>query len=255
MNDLSRANNDMNNLLAGTGIGTVFVDHQLRISRFTPAATPVINLIPTDVGRPVGHIVSNLVGYDRLVEDVQSVLDTLAPMETEVQSIKGDWYQLRIRPYRTVDNVIEGAVITFVDITQIKKVEEALHEARELAESIVSTVREPLVVLDADLRVVTANQAFYNTFRAQPAETLGHMLYELGNGQWDAPDLRQLLEEILAHNATFDDFEVTQNFEQIGRRIILLNARRICGEAGQTRLILLAMEDITELPRTEEMRP
>ena len=106
--DLSRANNDMNNLLAGTGIGTVFVDHQLRIQRFTPAVTQVINLILTDVGRPVGHIVSNLVGYDRLVADVQAVLDTLVPKEVEVQTQTGAWYLLRIRPYRTLENVIEG---------------------------------------------------------------------------------------------------------------------------------------------------
>ena len=115
--DLSRANNDMNNLLAGTGIGTVFVDHQLRILRFTPTATRIINLIPSDIGRPVGHIVSNLVGYDRLVADMQAVLDTLIPKEVEVQTKAGDWYTMRILPYRTLDNVIEGAVITFVDIS------------------------------------------------------------------------------------------------------------------------------------------
>ena len=88
--DLSRSNNDMNNLLAGTGIGTIFVDHQLRIQRFTPAVTQVINLILTDVGRPVSHIVSNLVGYDRLAADVQAVLDTLVPKEVEVQTGNGD---------------------------------------------------------------------------------------------------------------------------------------------------------------------
>jgi two-component system CheB/CheR fusion protein len=119
--DLSRANNDMNNLLAGTGIGTIFVDHQLRILRFTPSVTQVINLILTDVGRPVSHIVSNLVGYDRLVEDVQAVLNDLIPKEVEVQTKAGTWFALRIRPYRTLENVIEGAVITFVDITQRKQ--------------------------------------------------------------------------------------------------------------------------------------
>jgi two-component system CheB/CheR fusion protein len=116
--DLSRANNDMNNLLAGTGIGTVFVDHQLRILRFTPAATRIINLILSDVGRPVGHIVSNLVGYDRLVADVQAVLDTLIPKEVKCRPRRARGTLLRIRPYRTLDNVIEGAVITFVDITR-----------------------------------------------------------------------------------------------------------------------------------------
>ena len=127
--DLSRANNDMNNLLAGTGVGTIFVDFQLLIQRFTPSVTQVINLILSDVGRPVGHIVSNLVGYDTLVEDIKAVLDTLIPKEIEVQSKEGEWFLLRIRPYRTLENVIEGAVITFFDISEIKRARETLQHA------------------------------------------------------------------------------------------------------------------------------
>lgn len=124
--DLSRANNDMNNLLAGTGIATVFLDHRLRILRFTPAATKIINLIQSDIGRPVGHIVSNLPGYERLTADTQAVLDTLIPKELDVRSAEGRWFTMRIQPYRTMDNVIEGAVLTFVDITAARKVHEAL---------------------------------------------------------------------------------------------------------------------------------
>ena len=127
--DLSRANNDMNNLISGTGIATIFVDHHLRILRFTPATTQIINLIPGDAGRPVGHIVSNLAGYDRLVEDVQAVLDSLIPRETDVQTKAGTWFTMRIQPYRTIENVIEGAVITFIDITGMKKAQEALQQA------------------------------------------------------------------------------------------------------------------------------
>jgi two-component system CheB/CheR fusion protein len=130
--DLSRANNDMNNLLAGTGIATVFVDHQLRLLRFTPAATRIINLISSDVGRPVGHIVSNLVGYDRLVADLREVLDQLAPKEVEVHTAEGRWYCLRIQLYRTLDNVIEGAVITFLDISERKRTELALRRSEGL---------------------------------------------------------------------------------------------------------------------------
>jgi two-component system, chemotaxis family, CheB/CheR fusion protein len=129
--DLSRANNDMNNLLAGTGIATVFVDHQLRILRFTPTATKIINLIQTDIGRPVSHIVSNLIDYDKLTEDTQAVLDTLVPREAEVKSAGDRWYSMHIQPYRTLDNVIEGAVLTFVDITEAKKLREALREMEE----------------------------------------------------------------------------------------------------------------------------
>ena len=140
--DLSRANNDMNNLLAGTGIGTVFVDHQLCILRFTPAASTIINLILSDVGRPVAHIVSNLVGYDNLILDTQSVLNTLTIKEVEVKSKDGNWYKMRIQPYRTLDNVIEGAVISFVNISEMVKAREELEESRDL-------MRLAVVVRDA----------------------------------------------------------------------------------------------------------
>lgn len=129
--DLTRANNDMNNLLAGTGIATVFVDHAQRILRFTPAATRIINLIQGDVGRPVGHLVSNLEGYDRLSADTQAVLDTLISREVEVRTKAGVWYAMRILPYRTLENVIEGAVITFIDINNLKRAQDALEWSEE----------------------------------------------------------------------------------------------------------------------------
>ena len=129
--DLSRANNDMSNLLAGTGIATIFVDQQLRIMRFTSAATKIINLIPSDIGRLVGHIVSNLPGYDCLMADTQAVLDTLIPMETDVKTVEGRWYTMRIQPYRTMDNVIEGAVLTFVDVTAVRKYHEEMRVNEE----------------------------------------------------------------------------------------------------------------------------
>jgi two-component system CheB/CheR fusion protein len=157
--DLSRINNDMNNLLAGTGVGTLFVDHQLRIARFTPSTTQIINLIPSDVGRPLAHIVSNLVGHDGLLAEVQSVLDTLVPSETEVQTKTGSWYILGIRPYRTVENVIEGAVITFVDITSRKAAEEKLREAERFrAAAEIETVG--IVFFKIDGAITSANGAF-----------------------------------------------------------------------------------------------
>jgi two-component system CheB/CheR fusion protein len=148
--DLSRANNDMNNLLAGTGIATVYVDHRLRILRFTPTATRIINLILSDVGRPVAHLVSNLVGHDRLVEDVQAVLDSLIPIEVEVQTKVGDWYTMRILPYRTQENVIEGAVITFVDISGAKKAQDALRESRSHFRQVAESLPHPVWMCRAD---------------------------------------------------------------------------------------------------------
>lgn len=158
--DLSRTNNDMNNLMAGTGVGTVFVDHQLHIQRFTPAATQAINLIQGDLGRPVGHIATNLEGYDRLTEDTRGVLDSLIPREVEVKTKKGAWYLMRIMPYRTLENVIEGAVVIFVDITARKLAEDARRESedrmREALREAESLRR--MAVLVRDLRgAVTAH--------------------------------------------------------------------------------------------------
>jgi two-component system CheB/CheR fusion protein len=179
--DLSRSNNDMNNLLAGTGIGTVFVDYQLRIQRFTPAVTQVINLIPTDVGRPVGHIVSNMVGYDRLVEDVRAVLDTLVPREVEVETHEGACYLLRIRPYRTQENVIEGAVITFTDTTEMKKVREALRESegmRRLA-VVVRDAHDAITVQDLEGRILAWNPGAERMYGWSEAEALAMNVRDL----------------------------------------------------------------------------
>ncbi len=157
--DLSQANNDMNNLLAGTGIGTVFVDHRLRILRFTPTASVIINLILSDVGRPVGHLASNLVGYDRLVADTQAVLDTLIPKEVIVQTTAGQWYALRIQPYRTLNNVIEGAVITFVDITEMERTRAALRKANDLLRLavVVRDAHDAITVQDLEGRILAWN--------------------------------------------------------------------------------------------------
>jgi two-component system CheB/CheR fusion protein len=157
--DLSRANNDMNNLLAGTGIGTVFVDHQLRILRFTPDAAVITNLIPSDVGRPLAHVVSNLVGYEQLMADVQSVLKMLVPMETEVQTREGKWFTMRILPYRTLDNVIEGAVISFFDISEMVRTREALHLANEQLRLavVVHDASDAITVQDLEGRITAWN--------------------------------------------------------------------------------------------------
>jgi two-component system CheB/CheR fusion protein len=172
--DLLRANNDMINLLAGTGIATVFVDYQLRILRFTPSATQIINLILSDVGRPVSHIASNLVGYDRLVADTQAVLDTLVSKEVEVQTTEDKWYTLRIQPYRTLSNVIEGAVITFVDITEISQTREALRKANDLLRLavVVRDAHDAITVQDLDGRILAWNPGAVRMYGWSEAEAL-----------------------------------------------------------------------------------
>ena len=172
--DLSRANNDMNNLLAGSGVGTVFVDHQLRILRFTPEARAIINLIQGDEGRPVAHLVSNLVGYDRLVADVQVVLDSLISKEVDVETTAGKWYTMRILPYRTLDNVIEGAVLTFVDITEMVRTREALQKANEVLRLavVVRDAHDAITVQDLDGRMLAWNPGAVRMYGWSEAEAL-----------------------------------------------------------------------------------
>jgi two-component system, chemotaxis family, CheB/CheR fusion protein len=180
--DLSRANNDMNNLLAGTGVGTIFVDFQLHIQRFTPSVTQVINLIQSDIGRPVGHIVSNLVGYNTLVEDIKAVLDTLIPAEVEVQSSEGAWFLLRIRPYRTLENVIEGAVITFFDISEIKRSREALQKANDmlrLAAVVVHDANDAVILQDLEGRILVWNPSAARMYGWSESEALQMNIREL----------------------------------------------------------------------------
>ena len=241
----AQANDDMQNLLNSTAIATVFLDSHLKIRRFSEEARKVFNLIPNDVGRPIADLASNL-NYERLVTDAAEVLRTLAARETEVPLRKVGWRLVRILPYRTTDNVIDGLVITLVDITRAKLAEQAAELNRAYAESIVATVREPLLVLDHDLLVVSANRAFYRQFKVGAAETERRRIYELGRGQWNIPRLRQLLEKILPKRSRFEDFEVAHDFPGVGRRVMLLNARRLEQRPALPGLILLAMEDVTE---------
>ena len=157
-------------------------------------------------------------------------------------------------PIRDANGGVIGVVLVFHDITERRRIERAVQNALEYAENIVETVREPMLVLDGQLRVRTANPSFYRTFQVVEGDTVGRLLYELGNWQWDIPALRKLLEEILPEQSSFNDFEVAHDFESIGRKVMLLNARRIFREGNHTELILLAIEDITEQRRLNDER-
>ncbi|MFA6136847.1 MAG: chemotaxis protein CheB [Sulfurimonas sp.] len=174
--DLSRSNNDMNNLLAGTGIGTVFVDHNLCILRFTPAASRIINLISGDIGRPVNHIVSNMLGYNKLREDLKEVLGNLIPKEIEVKTIDEKYYIMRIQPYRTLENVIEGAVITFIETTKILQMREELKRAnRELLRmaAIVRDSNDAIILQDFEGKILAWNPAATAIYGWSEEEALG----------------------------------------------------------------------------------
>jgi len=241
--ELNQINNDLTNLLNVVNIPIVMVSNDLRIRRFTPMAEQVLSLIPGDVGRPLSDLRPKIdvPDLDRMIAEV---IDTLVPQERDVQDSAGRWFSMRIRPYRTVENRIEGAVVVLLDVTEIKHYTLEVQTARDYAEAIVETVREPLIVLDRDLRVQTANRAFYAAFRVTPAETERQYVYAIGNGQWNIPELRRLLEQTLTDERSIHDFVVEHTFPHLGVLTMLINARKIVRK-DESHFILMAIEDIT----------
>jgi len=248
--ELSRVNNDMNNMLAGTGIGTLFVDRQLLITRFTTAVTAIMSLIPTDVGRPLNDIAPRLKGDVDLVGAVTTVLDTLAPVEAQVESGDESIYQMRVQPYRTLENVVEGAVLTFADVTEQRRLQahldelaRAVAETGEFAQSVLDTVREPQLVLDGELTVVTANKAFLATFELAPDEVLGQHLREVYDGAWLRPDLLELLLKVLPKKK-LDEYVLSLTGGALGPCKVTLNALELLQTPEKRRLMLLTVTDI-----------
>jgi two-component system CheB/CheR fusion protein len=235
---LTDVQNDMKNLLDNINIGTVFLDRHLLIRRFTRDATQIYRLVTTDLGRPLTDIKSNLQGEDLTVV-ARSVLDSLVLSEREVRTTEGACFLARIQPYRTLDNVIDGVVLTFTDISKRVGAETAEQKARLLAEGIIDTVHEPLIVLAGDLTVISASACFFRRFGVAPEQTIGKRLYDLGNRQWDIPALRELLEDLLPKHRSFEGFAVEHNFPDLGPRKMRLNARRVVVDAEE--LILLAI--------------
>ncbi len=246
--ELSVINNNMKNLLDSTDIPTIFLDNNLFIKSFTSNATKVMNLISSDIGRPITHLATNL-KYENFIDDTKEVLRTLVYKEIELQTDNGIWYQMRILPYRTINNVIDGVVITFSNINNLKtayeeinKLNQEIQLAREYADNIIDTVRDSLLILDKDLKVLSANRSFYKMFNTTGEKTVGKFIYELDNKNWEIPRLRKLLEQIIPESNFFEDYEVEYNFVIAGRKKLLLNARQIFqGEKG-TKLILLAFQ-------------
>ncbi|WP_204141688.1 chemotaxis protein CheB [Halomicronema sp. CCY15110] len=247
--EASRIGDDFQNLLGSINIPVLMVGNDLHIRRFTPAAVPLFNLIPSDIGRPLGDI-NHCLAIADLEAQILAVIDTLSQTTQEIQDDTGRWYQLQLRPYRTLDHRIDGAVIILIDIDRLKRNTAALQVARDFADAIVQTVREALVVLNGDLHVVMANGQFYQTFQVASTDTENRSIFELGNGQWNIPQLRSLLEEILPENHRIEGFEVTHNFEHIGPKTMMLNAQTMAQPDGED-LILLAIEERAAKPPSE----
>jgi two-component system CheB/CheR fusion protein len=245
--ELSQAANDMKNLLDATEIATIFLDNDLVIKRFTPPVERIFRLMPSDVGRSITHF-ANTLRYERLAQDVQQVIDRLVVVDAEVQTTTGEWYAMRMLPYRTLDNYINGAVITFNDITQLKTLERRLQVSTSFAESIIETLREPILVLDHDLRVLTISRAFAERFGITAAEAKGQPLAELSDGAWNQLALRRLLLDLLnKQHEEFDEVPVQVKLPQQEARPVLVYGRRLVSHGEQTECLLLGVSDDNKL--------
>ena len=181
--ELLDTNSDLHNLMSSLDTAIVFLDNALKIRRFTPQISRIINLLPGDVGRPLKDLVTDLKS-ENIAESAKKVLDTLVAREVQVESVDGKWYLMRIIPYRNIKDIIGGVLLSFADITEMKRLAISLDESKRFAESIIETIREPLIILNGELKVVAANRAFYETFKVSRSETENKRIYDLGNRQW-----------------------------------------------------------------------
>ena len=222
----------------------------------------------------MGQLIYDLGNKQWDIPKLRELLETILPEKTAFDNyeVEHDFATIGRRIMLLNARQIEQAMgkeriilLAIEDITERKEIEAGLEktrkelaiikksadEAHEFAESVINTVREPLISLDQDLRVVTVSRSFYEFFKVKPEETVGQLIYDLGNKQWDIPKLRELLETILPEKTSFDNYEVEHDFATIGRRVMLLNARQIEQAMGKERIILLAIEDITERKEIE----
>ena len=243
--ELNRLNSDLVNLQTSTQLAILLLGRDLTVRRFSAQAEKQFHLQASDIGRPIANIRHDLDIPD-LENFVAGVIAAVREAEREVRDKQGRWFSLRARPYLSLDNQVDGAVLVLVDIDALKRSQQDLLAARDYATDTVDTVREPLIILDSKLRVESANRSYYRHFRASAAETVGRLIYDLGKRQWDIPEFRRLLEEILPRDTAIENLEVEVDLDQRGRRTILINARRIDDLTWTKQRILLVLEDMTE---------
>jgi len=243
--------NDLQNILDSSGVATLFLDSELNIRFFTPAAKSLFRVIATDIGRPLADL-ARRINDTPLLADAGMVLAGEVPPNREVEADNGAWYTRRILPYRTEDARVAGVVITFADISERKTAEQAIEAARSYSDSIINTIRQPLVVLDDELCVISASRSFYSTFSVEPEQTVGRQLDAIDEGRLDIAALRGYLDRLRNGAGVIQDHEIEVELAPRGMRSLLVSALEIRDEPLTTRKILLAIEDITERKHVAE---
>ena len=242
--EATRLNDDLSNVLSSVDIPIVLLGRDGRIRRFTPAAARVFHVIASDLGRPISDI-RQIIPSSELTAMMTEVLEHLSPVTRTVTDDEGRWHDLTVRPYLTLDNRIDGTVVTAFNVDASKKAEELLSAAYRYSESVIDTVHAGLIVLDADLRVRSANRTFRRLFGLTDRDLEGRHLDDVGRGEWNIEALKTRLQN-LGDEDKIEGYRV--EMESAGeRRVFILNGRRI----EQTPHILLALEDVTDKERAE----
>lgn len=242
--ELGRINSDLVNLLNGIRIAIVIVANDLRIRRFTPMAERVLNLIPGDIGRPIGQIKPDIDCPD-LEQLITEAIDSVSVQNREVQDAQGRWFALTIRPYKNLDNRIDGAVLSLFDIDEVRRHETQAAEAREYAETILKTVHDAVLVVDGEMRIQGVSDAFCKHFHVSKSELENGLLHEVCHGQWNIPKLSELVSDVQQSRIFVEDVEFKHEFPGLSLRTIRVNARRAGGVRKPNAFILLAMDDVT----------
>jgi len=248
--ELGKLSDDLANLLKSAAMPMLMIDNELRIRRLTTSAERLFGFQPGDIGRPIMDIQTRL-SMDDLEPRIRRVIETLNPEETELQDRQGFWHVLHVRPYRTGDNRIEGAVLVLVDIDQTRRAQIAADSARKFAESVVESVQTPLLVLRSDLRIRMANRAFFQSYGLRPADVENQFFHEVSGKQWDLPGLRTAIERLLTDQESIEPLEFELECPGSDRRTVLIHARLVHSD-GENQ-ILVAVEDITAQKRAERV--
>ncbi|MGB3589896.1 MAG: chemotaxis protein CheB, partial [Tunicatimonas sp.] len=248
--EVTEANSDVVNLFNSTQIATIFIDEDLNIRRLTSSVANVVNISERDIGRSIQHFTTNL-NEISLTDLIRQAIKSGKTIEREVSSSKCS-YLMRMIPYYEANGEANGLVITFVDVTEIKNAQMAVDNVRSFAENIVNTVTDPLLVMNQELKIVSANPAFYDAFALSKEKTLGFSIFDLDDGQWKQPNLQQLLRETIHQNSIISDYQFEHDFPRIGQRILNISAVSIPQTGSNPNLILLSVKDITDKERNRQ---
>ncbi|MGH9705716.1 MAG: PAS domain S-box protein [Candidatus Acidiferrales bacterium] len=239
---LLRAYDDLENVIRNVYVPMLILDRDLKLRQFTPAATEMLQLTAEDIGKPVRELRA-VVDFAEMESAIREVTQTGLEKKIELKDLQGGWHSLRVRAYQTLRGGVDGAVLTFMDM-EILIAQAA--ESRIYAQAISETVRESILVLNGELRVVAVNAAFTETFRMTNEEVEGRLLTELGGGAWNIPEFLMLLREAIPKKTQLFNYEVRHEFPRIGKRVMLVNARQMRRARSSENLTLMAFRDVTE---------